>query len=468
MFGKLAITLVVCGGLCAVTGLLSADGLTYPETKKIAHADDYHGTKVADPFRWLEDDVRKSEEVKSWVERENAVTFGYLHAIPERAALQKKLTTLWNYERFSAPTKVGGHYFYNKNDGLQNQSVLYMMDSLDGEPRVVLDPNQWSKDGTIALSGLALDESGKHLAYGIAEAGSDWVTWHVLDLGTLKPLPDEIRWVKFNSPSWTPDGKGFFYGRYDEPKPSEDVFLKTNLNQKLYYHRVGSSQADDVLVYKRPDHPDWGFQAQVTEDGRYLVISTWKGTDHSARITYRDLSEPYGMPIDLIDHFENEYALIDNDGPIFYFKTDLKAPKGRVIAIDIRKPDPANYKEIIPEAKENLTGVGMVGNLFVASYLKDAKTEVKLYSPAGQIHPRRRFPWHRHGSGFRRSAHGYGDVLHILQLRHAAEHLSLRSHHRRKQAVPQVECQVQRGRLRGQAGLLHEQGRHQGADVHHP
>ncbi len=392
--------IITLGGLFAVTAMLPADGITYPPTKKLPLVEDYHGAKVADPYRWLEDDVRKSDDVKAWVERENSVTFAYLHAIPQRTQLQKKLTTLWNYERYSVPTKVGGHYFYSKNDGLQNQAVLYMMDSLGGEPRVVLDPNKWSKDGTVALSGMALSDAGRHLAYGIAEAGSDWVTWHILDLGTLKPLADEIRWVKFNSPSWTPDGKGLFYGRYDEPKPGEDVFLKTNLNQKLYYHRVGSPQSDDVLVYKRPDHPDWGFQPQVTEDGRYLVFSTWKGTDHSSRITYRDLSEPFAMPIDLIDHFDNEYALIDNDGPIFYFKTDLKAPKGRVIAIDIRKPDPANYKEIIPEAKENLSSVGMVGNLFVASYLKDAKTEVKLYSPEGKFIRDVAFPGFGTAAGF--------------------------------------------------------------------
>jgi prolyl oligopeptidase len=356
--------------------------LSYPKTKRIDHIDDYHGVHVADPYRWLEEDVRKSPAVAEWVAEQNQLTFAYLHAIPQREAIRKRLTELWNYERYSAPFKAGGRYFYTKNDGLQNQSVLYVMETLDGEPRVLIDPNKWSKDGTIALTGVEVSDDGKYLAYGVAEAGSDWNTWHVLDVASGKVLSDEVKWIKYGGASWTADSRGFFYSRYDEPKPGE-LFQKVTLNQKVYYHRLGTPQSDDVLVYRRPDHPDWGFHANATEDGRYLVLTIWKGTNHQYRITYKDLGEPYAMPIDLIEDFDNEYSFVGNDGPVFYFKTDLKAPKGRLIAIDTRKPAREHWREIIPEAKENLRGVSLVGNLFIAHYLKDARTQIKLYSLDG-------------------------------------------------------------------------------------
>ncbi len=363
----------------------AADGpFTYPDTKRIDHSDTYHGTKVADPYRWLEDDVRKSAEVKAWVEGQNKVTNAFLQSIPERERIQKRLTEMWNYERYSAPSKVGGRYFYRKNDGLQNQAVLYVLEKLDGEPRVLIDPNTWSKDGTIALGTAVPSPDGKHLAYSVSEAGSDWQTWRVLDIDTGKPFPDELKWVKFSGASWTADSKGFFYSRYPEPK-KEAEFQSLNKNQQVFYHRVGSAQSDDVLAYKRSDQPDWGFSCSTTDDGRYLIITTWKGTDDKYRITYRDLGEPFGVPIDLIDKFENDYTFIDNDGPVFYFRTDLKAPNGRVIAIDIRKPDPANWKEIVPEAKEKLDNANIVGNLLVVSYLKDAYTQIKMYSPEGEF-----------------------------------------------------------------------------------
>ncbi|HEY7156170.1 MAG TPA: prolyl oligopeptidase family serine peptidase [Gemmataceae bacterium] len=373
--------------------------LSYPQTKRVEHTDDYHGVKVVDPYRWLEDDVRKSPAVAEWVAEQNKLTFAYLHAIPQREAIHKRLTELWNYERYSAPSKAGGRYFYTKNDGLQNQSVLYTMETLDGEPRLLIDPNKWSKDGTVALTGLEISDDGKHLAYGVAEAGSDWNTWRVLDVATGKVQPDEVKWIKYSGASWTTDSKGFFYGRFDEPKAGEE-FQRVTLNQKVYYHRLGTPQSDDVLVYRRPDHPDWGFRTHVTEDGRYLILTIWKGTNHQYRITYKDLGEPYAMPVDLIEDFDNEYAFAGNDGPIFYFKTDLQAPKGRLIAIDTRKPARENWKEIIPQAKENLTGIGLVGNLFVAHYLKDARTQIKLHAMDGTLVREVEFPGIGTASGF--------------------------------------------------------------------
>ncbi len=358
--------------------------LKYPDTKKVEQTDDYHGTKVADPYRWLEDDVRKSPDVAEWVAAPNKVTQAYLDTIPEREAIKKRITELWNYEKISAPSKAGGRYFFSKNDGLQNQAVLYTQDTLDSEPRMLLDPNTWSKDGTVALSGFAVSDDGKYAAYGVAEAGSDWNTWKLLDIASGKTLGDELKWVKFSGASWTADGKGFFYSRFPEVKPG-DTFQSLNVNQKLYYHRIGSPQADDVLVYQRPDNPKWTIGGSVTEDGRYLVITIGDGTtSRRARIAYKDLSEPYGLPIDLIDNFEGKFSFVGNDGPVFYFRTETDAPRGRLIAIDTRKPEKANWKTIVAESpKDTLEDVELVGNLFICVYLQDAKTVVKLYTPDG-------------------------------------------------------------------------------------
>ena len=358
--------------------------IKYSETRRVDHVDVYHGTKVADPYRWLEDDVRKSKDVAAWVDAKNKEAFGYLESISEREPIKERLTELWNYEKYGSPFKRGGRYYHYKNDGLQNQYVLYTMDLLDGEHRVFIDPNKWSKDGTVALAGTSFSDDGEFVAYGVAEAGSDWRTWRVMDVDTGTILDDELKWVKFSSPSWTNDNRGFFYGRYDEPKEGAE-FQDLNINQKVFYHRIGTAQSADVLVYQRPNHPKWGFGADVTEDGRYLIITIWKGTDDKYRIVYKDLNEPYGMPLDLIDNFENEYTFVGNDGPVFYFKTDVDAPRRRLIAIDIRKPDQQHWREVIPQAEETLRSVGFVANMFVANYLKDAITQIKMYATNGDF-----------------------------------------------------------------------------------
>jgi len=254
-----------------------AERIQYPTTHRGDVVDDYHGTKVPDPYRWLEDDVRKSKEVAEWVAAQNRVTKTYLEAIPERERIGKRLTELMNYARYSPPTKIAGRYYFFKNDGLQNQAVLYVVDKLDGEPKVVLDPNKLSKDGTVALSGMAFSEDGKYLAYSLAEAGSDWVSWKVLGLTDHLPLRDEIKWSKFGNASWTRDGHGFFYSRFPKPKAGE-TFQSLNLHQKAYYHRLGTHQADDVLVYHRPGQPKWTFTTSVTEDGHYLIVDIGDGT----------------------------------------------------------------------------------------------------------------------------------------------------------------------------------------------
>ena len=353
--------------------------LKYPTTKRGELMEDYHGTKVADPFRWLEGDVRIEKLVADWVAEQNKVTFAYLNEIPERDAIKKRLTDLWNYEKISAPWKAGSFYVFSKNDGLQNHAVFFTQDTLKSEPKLLLDPNAWAKDGTIALSGLAFSEDGKYLAYGTSEAGSDWNTWKVLHVESRKLLADELKWIKFSSASWTHDGKGFFYSRFPEPKAGEK-FQGLPLNMKLYYHRVGTLQSEDVLVYHRPDQPTWTLGGEVSEDGRYLVISVSDGTtSRKSRVVYKDLNEPFGLPIDLIDNHDSVNAFVHNDGPIFTFRTDKDAPRGKVVAVDIRNPDPKNWKDIVPQTKSALQSVGYVGNLLVCSYLKDARTQIEMH-----------------------------------------------------------------------------------------
>jgi prolyl oligopeptidase len=354
-----------------------------PVSKTIDHVDEYHGVKVPDPYRWLEDDVRTSKDVADWVTAQNEVTFGFLESIPQRKPIQQRLTELWNFERVSPPAQSGGRYFYSKNDGLQNQSVLYVMESLTAVPRVLIDPNAWSKDGTVALGTVKVSPDGRYAAFGRQEAGSDWSNVRVLEVETGKELADELKWIKFSSPEWTPDGNGFFYSRFPEPEEGQ-AFQNLNLNQQVYFHRVGTSQADDILVYHRPDHPDWTFHSTVSEDGRYLILTIMVGTDDRYRVYYKDLSQPLGLPLALIDNFDHEYSFLGNDGPVFYFRTTLKAPKKRIIAIDTRKPSPENYREILAEQPEVMENVSLIANQFLVETLKDAKTEVNLYGLNGR------------------------------------------------------------------------------------
>ena len=245
--------------------------LVYPKTKTVEQVDDFHGTKVEDSYRWLEDDVRTSKEVADWVAEQNKLTFGYLKSIPQRETIHKRMTELWNYEKIGAPFKRGGRYYFSRNDGLQNQNVLFQQETLESEPKMLLDPNTWSKDGTVALSGSAFSDDGRYVAYGVQDAGSDWNTWKIMEIETGKLLDDELKWVKFSGAEWTPDSKGFFYARY--PRPEEGAaFTSLNANMKVYYHRVGTQQSSDVLVYERPDQPDWGFQLSVSVPSHTVMI----------------------------------------------------------------------------------------------------------------------------------------------------------------------------------------------------
>lgn len=356
--------------------------LTYPHAKTVNQIDDYHGVKVPDPYRWLED--TDSPETREWIEAENKLTFQYLEQIPYRQAIHDRLKTLWNYERFSVPEQQGGRYFYQHNTGLQNQSVLLVADSLSAEPRLLLDPNTLSADGTVALVGHAVSDDGKLLAYGTAASGSDWMEWHVREVDTAKDLPDTLRWVKFSGASWTKDGKGFFYSRYDEPKAGAPL-RDANYFHKLYYHRLGTPQSEDTLIYDRPDNKELGFAGNVTDDGRYLIITVWQGTSPKNRLYYKDLNDPSAPVVKLLDDFDAEYHFIDNDGPVFWIKTDLEAPRGRLIAIDTRHPERAHWKTLVPQSADKLEHANVINDKFVLGYLKDAQTEVRLFDLEGNF-----------------------------------------------------------------------------------
>ncbi len=356
---------------------------TYPQTRQVDQVDDYHGTIVPDPYRWLED--LDSPETTEWIAAQNQVTADYLDQISNREKIKERLTQLWNYERYSAPFREGDRYFYSKNDGLQNQSILYTLKSLQDKAKVLLDPNKLSADGTIALAGISISDDGRLMAYGLSQAGSDWVEWKVRDIESGVDLPDHLKWVKFSGASWTKDSLGFYYSRYDAPQG--DALAEVNYYQKLYYHRVGTPQNQDRLVYDRPDQKEWGFSAGVTEDGNYLIISVWKGTDSKNLVFYQDLTQINSPVVELISDFKSSYGFIGNEGSLFWFQTDLNAPRGRVVAIDINQPihPPEDWSEITPQTSETLESIGILNNQFVANYLQDARTVIKIFTLEGSF-----------------------------------------------------------------------------------
>ena len=377
---------------------VNAQAIKYPETRKSDQVDIYHGTKVADPYRWLEDD--NSAETKAWVKAQNEVTDKFLNALPQREAIKKQFTDLYNFEKFGIPSKEGKRYFWTHNDGLQQQSVLYTAASLTGTPQIAIDPNTLSQDGTVALSGTAPSRDGRYLAYGIAGAGSDWQEWHVRDLNTGKDFADVIKWVKFSTAEWTPDGKGFFYSRYDAPKEGA-ALTGSNFYQKLYYHRLGDDQAKDVLVYESKTEKEWGFGTTVSDDGKFVSINVWKGSGRKNGLLWMPLkngafdhstkAEPHIITLD----FDAEYTPVGSHGDVMWVKTDKDAPRGKIIAIDLlkEKSTPANrtpakstpWQTIVAEASDTLTAASAVGGKIFAQYLKDAVTHVKVYAPDGKF-----------------------------------------------------------------------------------
>ncbi len=360
----------------------SSETINYPETATVDHVDNYHGNDIADPYRWLEDDVRESDAVKSWVDAQNEVTFAYLASIPERKLIAKRMRELWDYERFTLPRKAGNRYFYKHNDGLQNQSVFYTQSSLDGDAELLIDPNTWSDDGTVALAGYYPSKDGSHIAYTIQDGGSDWREAKVMNVETGAVLDDHLEWLKFTGLSWTADGSGFYYSRYPATA-AEEKYQSLNKNMKVYLHRIGTSQDEDEVVYERPDNPDWGPRAEVTDDGEHLVITISIGTDDRYSIVHQDLTDPEAEPVMIIEGFDYDYSLIGNIGSELYFRTNNGAPKNRLITIDVNHPQPANWREVIPEAKDVLDDVNLVGGKIIAEYMQDAWSVVKIFELDG-------------------------------------------------------------------------------------
>jgi prolyl oligopeptidase len=406
--GPLAIALSLSAALVglAVAGTPSntndnkdeARPLSYPKAPTSDTVDDYHGTKVADPYRPLEDP--DSDVTRAWVEAENKVTFAFLEAIPKREAIRKRLTELWDYEKFGVPSREGGRSFFSYNTGLQNQSILYWTDNLDDPGRkVLIDPNTLSSDGTVALAGGAVSKDGKLFAYGLAAAGSDWNEWRVRDIESGKDLDDHLKWIKFSGADWTPDGKGFFYGRFPEPKSGDDL-KGANYFQKLYYHKVGTKQDDDTLIWKDDEHKDWRASASVTDDGKYLILTIGKGTDDKYRILWRPLDATDAEPRHLVGEFDADYTFIDNDGPTLFFRTNKDAPRGRIIGINVNHPEPEAWTEIVPQADETLQGADVVADHLLVQYLKDARTQVKVYDLKGKFVREIEFPGLGTASGF--------------------------------------------------------------------
>jgi prolyl oligopeptidase len=368
--------------LLAAATPVTAQSIAYPQTKTVNVVERQFGVDVADPYRWLENDVRNDAEVRAWVEAQNKATDGYLATIPGRDVFRSRLKALLDYERVGVPRQEGGRYFYSRNSGLQNQSVLYVRDSVDGEGRVLIDPNGWSKDGATALAEWVPSEDGTKLLYAVQDGGTDWRTLQVLDVATGQQLSEKVEWVKFSALAWAKDGSGFFYSRFPAPEAGAK-FQALNQNQAVYFHRLGTAQADDKLIYATPEHPKRGHLAQVTDDGRWLVITSSEGTDERYEITVLDLSKPGAKPRTVIKGLENQWDFVGNEGSVFTFVTNKDAPRLRIVALDVAAATPA-IREIVPQDSAVLNGASMIGGRIIASYLKDVKTEVRRFTLAGK------------------------------------------------------------------------------------
>jgi prolyl oligopeptidase len=362
--------------------------LAYPSARTVEQTDDYFGTTVSDPYRWMED--VDSAELKTWIDAENELTQRYLAQVPFRERMQRRLMELINFERYTAPARRGTRYFYSHNSGLQNQNVLYWHTGLDGEPKVLLDPNTFSEDGTVAISGISITDDGLLAAYSIADAGSDWVKWHVRNVTTGEDLPDVVEWSKFSGAAWLKDGSGFFYQGYDAP---EAEALKTaNYFHKVFFHRLGTPQSEDKLIFDRPDDKELNLGAQVTDDGRYLVLHQSKGTSPNNELAVKDLQQPDAPILRLIDTADATYAPIDNEGTLFWLLTTLDAPNGKVISIDLNHPGREHWKTVIPESTNKLSDISIIDNTFIANYLADAQSQVELRRLDGSLIERLALP----------------------------------------------------------------------------
>ena len=368
----------------AAGALLAQIPFKAPTTRKLDVVDTYFGTQMPDPYRWLEDD--HSLDTKAWVEAQNKVTFAYLEQIPERKAIQNRLTQLWNYEKFGSPRKHGQYYVYSYNSGLQSQSALYLTEKLADKGRVLLDPNTLSGDGTVSLAGTAFSDDGKYMAYNLSKGGSDVSTWKIRDVPTGQDLPDALPTGRLAVHDWAKDGSGFYYTTYPTVEASK-ALTAVYKNQKLYFHRLGRPVTEDTVIFERPDQPDWGFGCQVTDDGRFLLIHQSQGTERKNRIFVKELAKPESPAQALFDKFDGSYHVLGNDGNIFYVSTDFEAPLGRVVAVDRTNPGPTAWKEIIPQStnREVIGGVALLGNSLAVTWRIDALNVVKFYNLKGKF-----------------------------------------------------------------------------------
>ncbi len=361
--------------------------ISYPTAHTVDQVDDYFGTRVSDPYRWMED--VDSPEVTDWIERENRLTRSILDNVPGREAMQQRLMDLINFERYTAPVRRGTRYFYWHNTGLQNQNVLYWTEGLEGEPKVLLDPNTLSADGTVAISGLSISDDGLLAAYSIADAGSDWERWHVREVATGEDLPDVVAWSKFSSASWLKDGSGFFYEGYDPPQG--EALKEANYFHKIYFHKLGTPQSEDRLVFDRPDDREMNVGAAVTDDGRYLIIFETKGSSPNNQLSIKDLERPDAPAVKIADAADAVYSPIDNDGTRFWIHTTFNAPNGCVVEVDLEHPDREHWKTILSESANHLDSVSMIDDTLIANYLADAQSMIELHTREGELIERLRF-----------------------------------------------------------------------------
>ncbi len=379
MFKKALFLLVICAFL---TSAVPAQKFDYPKPRRSDQVDNFHGTSVADPYRWMED--TETAEMKSWIEAENKITDAYIQAIPQRAKIKERLTELTNYERFGAPAKIAdGFYIYTKNDGLQNQSVWYRAKSIDDPGTVFFDPNKLRADGTAALNGSNFTDDGKLWAYGVSEAGSDRTTWRVRNTVTGEDLPDTLAPNRQGVSAWLKDNSGFYYSSYAPVKKGEEL-KQTTLFQKIYFHKLGTPQSDDYVVYERPDNGEYFSSAEISEDGNWLLITVGKGTERMNMVYFKNLTMEKAPIVPLVENLENSWNFLGNDGSTFYFETDKDAPRGKVVSRNVLDRSMI-WKDVVPQSADTLSGVSFINNQFVLNYLQDASTQFKIYETSGKF-----------------------------------------------------------------------------------
>lgn len=359
--------------------------LIYPTTMRVEQVDTYQSAsrgevQIEDPYRWLEQDVRVSPDVEAWVQAQNAVTNRYLEGLPGRAMIAERLRELWNYERQSTPTAREGLYFFTRNDGLQDQSVYMVQEGLDGEARVLIDPNTLSEDGTVALAGTWPSHDGSHVAYFLQDGGSDWRIAEVISTETGERLSDRLEWIKFSGLSWAKDGSGFFYSRYPQPEAGEE-FTSLNLNQAIYFHTLGTDQSEDRLIMADPENPEVSWRSSISDDGDYLFIYSSRGTDGNA-VHILDLTNPDAEPVAIFEGFANNHSAVGNDGDTFFFQTDLDAPNQRIVAVSLS--DPSTLTDIIAQSEFPISGASHVGGHLIVRTFENVATVVRVYTPAGE------------------------------------------------------------------------------------